>query len=281
MFNKKVEQSEVSKKVCGYVRVSTEEQSEQGWSIDSQKEKIRSYCAVYNFDLVKIYEDDGISAKDIIHRPAMNEMLSATTGRGKSVYSGIVCVKLDQIFRNMIETLEIAESWRKKGIEFHSINESLDTSSAVGMFFFQMLAALAQMERHQISERTKDGMNERRRQGYALSSIAPYGWDTVEIIESGKDEPVLRLIQNDKEMGILNTVYKLCVRGLWITDIATELNRIGCKRRNGKDWEPQYIYSIFKSIHYYGIPNVELGNTELLFRLTKDSKRRRIAKVSA
>ena len=145
-------------KAMGYIRVSTEDQAREGVSLGNQKSKIKAYCELKNLDLTGIIEDSGISAKNL-NRPGVQKVLEMA--RKKEV-NAVVVYKLDRMFRSTVDALETTKKFDKWGIYFHSIHETLDTQSAMGRFFFTLTAALAEMERGIIGERTKAALSHKR-----------------------------------------------------------------------------------------------------------------------
>lgn len=145
----------------GYVRVSTEEQSREGVSLPAQEEQIRRYCDLYGLELGEILRDEGQSGKDM-DRPAMQELLGRV-GRGE--VGAVVVYKLDRAARSTIDSLTFAETLKGAGAAFHSVTERIDTTSAHGGFFFTLLAALAEMERRLIVERTASALAYKKERG--------------------------------------------------------------------------------------------------------------------
>ena len=119
------------KKAIGYTRVSTSEQAIEGVSLDNQKAKIQSYCEFNDLELVEIIVDAGKSGKDL-----KREGIQALIGRirDKSV-DAVVVYKLDRLSRKVIDTITLIEAFEKSGITFHSLNEKIDTGTAMGGFF--------------------------------------------------------------------------------------------------------------------------------------------------
>ena len=170
----------------GYVRVSTEDQAKEGVSLDNQKSKIEAYCQLKDLELSEIVEDAGISAKNL-KRPGVQKVLRMA--RKKQV-DAIVVYKLDRIFRSTVDALETTKMFDKWGVSFHSIEETLDTQSAMGRFFFTLTAALAEMERRIIGERTKAALSHKRSRNEKTGGNVPYGYDLT---------PAGILIENDIE----------------------------------------------------------------------------------
>ena len=163
-------------RAVGYVRVSTEEQSREGVSLDTQAAKIRAYADLHDMDLVGIIEDAGISGKSIKARPGIRAVLEMVKARK---VDAVIVYKLDRLARNTIECLEMAKLMDKSGCAEHSISEKLDTQSALGRFFFTLTASLAEMERGLISERTKAALAQKRANGEKTGGDCPYGYKAV------------------------------------------------------------------------------------------------------
>jgi len=153
--------TEKTLKAIGYCRVSTEEQAREGVSLDAQAENIRRYCELYDLKMVDVLIDEGRSGKDM-DRPAMNELMARVE---QGAVDAVVFYKLDRVGRSTIDLLSFAEVLRASGVALHSVTEKLDTGSAHGSFFFTLLAALAEMERRQIAERTKAALAHKQDRG--------------------------------------------------------------------------------------------------------------------
>jgi len=218
----------------GYVRVSTEDQAKEGISLDNQKSKIEAYCHLKDLELLEIIEDAGISAKNL-KRPGVQKVLNLA--RKKQV-DAIVVYKLDRIFRSTTDALETTKLFEKWGISFHSIEETLDTQSAMGRFFFTLTAALAEMERRIIGERTKAALSHKRSRNEKTGGDVPYGYDLT---------PVGILIKKETEQRVIKTIRRLNRDGYSLRRICRELEKSGHKTKRGNDlWHPQTISSILK-----------------------------------
>lgn len=218
------------KKAVGYIRVSTDGQVESGLSLEAQRKKIEAYATLKDLELVEIIEDAGISAKNL-NRPGMKRLMELA--RKKEV-DAVIIAKLDRMFRNTVDALETSEALNKRGVALHSIEESLDTQSAIGGFFFTMLAALAEMERKLIGERTRTALKQKRARGEKTGGNIPYGYQ----LEDGK------LIPEPQEQAIINKMKQWREQGATFQAIADRLNNKGIVTKLGKAWDRAKIYQI-------------------------------------
>ncbi len=221
-------------KAIGYIRVSTEDQAREGVSLDNQRAKIRSYCELKDLDLMETIEDAGISAKNL-NRPGAQRVLKLA--RKKKV-DAVIVYKLDRMFRSTVDALETTGQFDKWGIAFHSIQETLDTQSAMGKFFFTLTAALAEMERGIIGERTKAALRHKRANNEKTGGDVPYGYD---VDETG------HLVENRAEQKAIRLIRKLNFKGYSLRAICRELKKEGHRTKTGKaSWHPQAVKRIMK-----------------------------------
>ena len=124
------------RKVAGiYIRVSTEDQAREGFSLGEQKEKLLQLCKFKEYEVFKVYEDAGISAKDMAHRPAFQEML-ADMKKGKINY--IVAYKLDRVTRSVRDLEELIAVLEKHNTYLLCDRDDVNTSTANGRFFWRL-----------------------------------------------------------------------------------------------------------------------------------------------
>ena len=123
-----------------YIRVSTEDQAREGFSLWEPKEKLLQLCAFKEYEVFKVYEDAGISAKDIEHRPAFQEMLQDMRD-GKINY--IVAYKLDRVTRSVRDLEELILELEKYNCYLVCDRDDVNTSTANGRFFVRMLTAVS------------------------------------------------------------------------------------------------------------------------------------------
>ena len=145
------------KKIAGiYIRVSTEDQAREGFSLGEQEEKLKQLCSYKEYEVFKVYCDAGISAKDMEHRPQFQEMIKDIKS-GKINY--IVAYKLDRVTRSVRDLEELISMLEKYNCYLVCDRDDVNTSTANGRFFVRMLTVLSQLEIEITSERTKFGLN--------------------------------------------------------------------------------------------------------------------------
>jgi len=146
-------------KIVIYNRVSTDKQE-----LKQQIEACKKFCEFKGFEIKDIYSDIG-SGKDFFKRPNFFEMLNKLR---QYEYQGIVVFRFDRLGRNTIECIKFFEEMENKGIKVFSINENIDTSTAIGRAMRDFIIRLAQLERESISEATKQRLQALKNQGKKL-----------------------------------------------------------------------------------------------------------------
>lgn len=217
-------------RTIGYVRVSTEDQAREGVSLDAQRAKIEAYCQVKDLHLVEIIEDAGISAKNL-DRPGVQRALELV--RNKKV-DAVVVLKLDRMFRSTLDTLATIKEFEALGVSYHSIQETIDTKSAMGRFFLKIIAAIAEMERDLTIERVNTTIAHKRANGGCVGGV-PYGFSKV-----GKEKDSV-LIENPAEQATIKAAREMYVKVGTIRGVTRCLNQAGVTTRTGREFDPTQV----------------------------------------
>jgi len=162
-------------KAAIYIRVSTDAQLEEGYSIEAQKEMLAAYCVSKKLKPIEYYIDGGYTGSNI-DRPELQRLIADV----KNGLVGYVLVyKLDRLSRSQKDTLYLIEDvFNPHNVDFISLNESMDTSTPLGRLMLGILSAFAQLERENIRERTRMGMRERVKAGlWPGGGRVPFGYD--------------------------------------------------------------------------------------------------------
>ena len=228
------------KKIAGiYIRVSTEDQVREGFSLGEQEEKLRQLCKYKDFEIYKIYKDAGISAKNMKDRPAFQQMLEDMKA-GKLNY--IVAYKLDRVTRS-VRDLEVLISTLE---QYHCYlicdRDDVNTSTANGRFFVRMLTVLSQLEIEIVSERTKFGLNGAIKAGHIPGKV-PLGYfrDT---------DKTLKVDVTTKD--IVLRIFELYLEGKSYQTISNILNEEKVLSPNNKKWCDSTIDRIINNKIYIG-----------------------------
>jgi site-specific DNA recombinase len=226
-----------------YVRVSTEEQAQEGFSIRAQEQKLKDYARIKDWDIYKIYADEGISGKDIGGRPAVKELIADVAA---GIIKNVLVFKIDRLTRSTADLIYLVDTFNKYDCAFNSLLESIDTHTASGRMFLKIIGIFAEFERENIIERTKVGVERKVREGYSLCTAqASYGYDRA----------IGERIQtiNESEAEIVREIFEMFVTGgESLTNIARLLNLRGVKTKCGKCWDSTKIRRLLKNSNYIG-----------------------------
>ncbi|MDK2920063.1 MAG: site-specific recombinase [Candidatus Petromonas sp.] len=224
------------KKVALYIRVSTQEQANEGYSIAGQKEKLINYCKLRDWIIQDIYIDGGFSGTNL-DRPALQKLLNNLDN-----IDIVLVYKLDRLSRNQRNLLYLVEEkFGENNIDFVSILENFDTTTPFGRAMMGILAVFAQLERDTIVERTKMGKERRAQEGYWNGGPPPFGYDLI-------DE---KLIINAYEAMIVKEIFEL-YKKYGQNTISRILNSKGYKTKKGK-WHGKAVKRILDNYTYCGL----------------------------
>ena len=162
-----------------YERVSTAEQSKSGYSIGEQKERLESYAKAMGLPTIKHYTDPGFSGGSL-KRPAIKQLI---TDVQNNKISHVIIWRLDRLSRSQRDTLYLVQDvFNKNNVKFMSLNESLDTSTPMGMAMIGIMSAFAELEREQIKERMSMGREARAKAGlyHGGGNFDPLGYNYVD-----------------------------------------------------------------------------------------------------
>lgn len=163
----------MSQTVACYIRVSTDEQAEQGISIPAQKSRLMAYCQARGWEVYDFYVDDGYSGKDL-NRPAMQRLIDDAAAKK---FNNVLVLKLDRLSRRQKDILLLLEDiFEPAGAGFKSVTESFDTTTPFGKAALGMMAVFAQLERETIVERVRLAKKESARQGRFMGGPPPFGY---------------------------------------------------------------------------------------------------------
>ena len=227
-------------KIAGiYIRVSTEDQAREGFSLGEQEEKLRQLCSFKEFQVFKVYQDRGISAKDMEHRPGFQQMMDDMR-KGKINY--IVAYKLDRVTRSVRDLEQLIDELEKYNCYLICERDDVNTSTANGRFFVRMLTVLSQLEIEVVSERTKFGMNGAIKAGH-LPGKCPLGYyrDKDKVV---KIDPITSQV--------VKRIFKMYLEGKSYYRISEIFNDEKVLYPRDKEWTEASIRTIVNNQIYVG-----------------------------
>ena len=229
----------------GYVRVSTDEQADSGLSLENQRARIQSQADANGWTLLGVYEDAGVSAKNL-ERPELRRAL-------KAMQPGCVllALKLDRFTRSVPDLYTLDALVSDTGGEWATIAEHIDTSTATGRMMRTFIATIAEWERGIIAERTTAALSQKKARRERLGTT-PLGFRTLE----GADGKRL-VVEDADEMETVRLVRQWRGDGLSLRQIAAELTNSGRRTKRGGTWEAATVSNLLKTRYVESLNDVE------------------------
>ncbi len=220
-----------------YPRVSTEDQSRFGHSLDEQKDRLRKLCEFKGYKIYKVYREEGVSAKNT-NRPKFKEMIQDMKD-GK--INKIIVYKLDRLTRSIKDLETICSLLEEYHCDLESVAEEINTGNANGKFFIRMLTILAQLEIERTSERTKFGLVGAARKGH-ISGSPPLGYT--------KKDKSKKLVINEIEADTVRRIFNMYLEGYSVCYICDTFNKENILNRN---WPTTTVDKILSNKLYIGV----------------------------
>lgn len=236
-----------------YVRVSTDAQAEEGYSVEAQKEQLAAYCISKGIKNYEFYIDGGWSGSSI-NRPEIQRLIRDAKAHK---LSHCIVYKLDRLSRSQKDTLYLIEDvFIPNDVSFVSLNETIDTASPTGKMMIGILSAFAQLERENIRLRTRMGMKERVKDGYWMGGgRTPFGYDydrNQGILVPNKDADKVKKIYSmyidGKSQQAIADILDLKYDRL-VTQILKRKSNYGVIEYNGEEYQGKHEPIITKEIY--------------------------------
>jgi site-specific DNA recombinase len=226
-------------KVNIYIRVSTARQAKEGDSLDEQETELKKFCEYRGFQIRNIYIEPGRSG-GTANRPKYQKLLKDIKANR---VNAVVVKKIDRLSRSLLDFESFMRLAQEHNVEFISIKESFDTTSAMGKAMLRIAMIFAQLEREQTSERVTDTMTYRASQGLFNGGIPSYGYTN-----ANKE-----LIPYPKERQIVELIFEQFLNNKSTTQTARTLNETGYRHRTGKLWGKYQVQRILQNPIYKGM----------------------------
>ena len=225
------------KKIAGiYIRVSTEDQAREGFSLPEQEKRLRAMCEYKNYEIYKVYKDAGISAKTGNKRPAFEELLQDIKDKKCNT---IVVLKLDRLTRSVYDWENIIKFLEENNAYLDCANDDINTTNANGKMISRILMSVSQQEIERTSERTKVGLSGAIKAGH-IPARAPLGYKHVDRL----------LVPDSLTKDIIIRIFNLYFEGCTYVKIAKIYNE---EKILGKtNWRDTTILKIISNEIYKG-----------------------------
>lgn len=238
-------------KVVGYVRVSTENQVKYGYSLGEQKEEIKKFCNIQNYNLLEIFSDEGVSGAKAdedemtVARDGLLDMLVYVKEMGVRY---IVVLSTSRLWRSDMVRVLIHRELKKSNVDVKAIDRpqySIYTQNPNEVLVNGMLELLDVYERLEIALKLKRGRIQKAKGGGYAGGGVPYGYDC--------PRGSKRLLVNQKEAQAVRKVFQLkkIIPNITLERIACYMNQSGYTGRNGKDFNPMLVKRILDREDFY------------------------------
>jgi DNA invertase Pin-like site-specific DNA recombinase len=240
------------KAVYGYIRVSTDTQSEKGYGLDTQRAAIEKHCKDNDLELLEIFEDKGISGTEAVEndgdeliskRKGLLQLLSSLNGTNT-----IVVLNTSRLWRSDIAKVLIRREIERKGGEVISIEQprySIYKKDPSEVLINGMFELLDEYERISIALKLAKGRTTKANKGNKPAGVTPYGYRYSDDKKS--------IIISEPEATTVKRIFSLSQTGKTIQQIVDVLNADGIVTRQGKAWTKATIHGMLRNTFYTGV----------------------------
>jgi site-specific DNA recombinase len=226
----------MSKKLIGYVRVSSEISKIKGNSINNQINKVNDFCNLNDYELVDVLKDEGKSGMEFSKRDGYLELINRCKSEN---INGVVVYCLSRLGRRMKDIIDVMELFNKNDIEFYSVKENINNKDIMGKLMMNILMSFNEFEVDNIRERIIDVKRNNKENGLVYGKLM-----------FGKDKDGKLLIDNISEMKVVSYMKGLRSKGWSYFRISDRLNEKGIVSKSGGKW---YGMSVSNVLSYYSI----------------------------
>lgn len=221
-----------------YIRVSTDRQAKEGDSLEEQESELKKFCEYRGFRIHKILIERGKSGGNT-NRPEYQKLLEDIES---GTIRAVVVKKLDRLSRSLLDFEQLMTRLQAKEVEFISLRENFDTTTAMGKAMLRIALIFAQLEREQTAERIKDVMDYRATQGLYNGSAPPFGYVNVD----------KALVPHEREKESLVLIFDQFLKLHSLSQVTKLLNEAKIPHRKGRKWADTTVQTLLKNPIYKG-----------------------------
>lgn len=228
----------MNKKVAIYIRVSTLDQAKDGYSLAAQERALRKYCSDKGYSIYSLYADEGVSGKDMVHRPSVQRLMRDAENKEFDI---VLFWALSRFTRSVSDLYQSVYKLNKLNIDLVSYTEAFDTSTPFGRAIIGILGVFAQLERELTSERVSLALDEKFKQSkYAPAFLKGYT----------KKNDKLKIIKNEADC--VQLCFNSYIKTENLSETARILNSAGYRGKRGKKFSANSVKVILKNKTYAG-----------------------------
>jgi DNA invertase Pin-like site-specific DNA recombinase len=224
-------------RAAGYIRVS-QQRNVGRYGLGAQEFDVRRHAEYMRWELVETYREEGVSGYKR-ERPALGRMIAdAEAGR----FNVAVFPSLDRIARSVKDSIEIEKCFRDCGVSVVFVRENIDTGTAVGEFFRNVMSSIAEFEGHLMHERMLGGLRAKAARGGYTGTWLPYGYEAVD----GK------VVVIEAQAVVVRRIFEWRAEERSLRQMANELNATDVPTQHGRKWHPGVVREIYQNRFYTG-----------------------------
>ena len=226
--------------IIGYIRVSTDEQAEKGYSLQYQEDCIKRYCAQRGYNLLQVYKEDYSAFGSFNDRPEWSK-IDSFVKKNKGLVSAILCLRWDRFARNLSEALNTISQFKKRNIDILTIENPIDLSNPENKLMLTICLTQAEIESEKNSLRTRQASRTAKINGCWMGT-PPFGYKN-----HRNEDNHSTLIIDEVKSKIVIEVFEKMSSGIYS---AEELRRYVINK--GYKISKQAFLSLLKNITYTG-----------------------------
>jgi len=226
-------------KAAAYIRVSQERSARNGYGLDAQEHEVRRFLDYKGWELVELFRENGFSGYKR-ERPALDRLLAEAK---KGNFNVVIFPSIDRAGRSVRDVIEIDQALRAAGVDTIFLREGVDTSTATGQLFRNIMASLAEFEGKVIYERLIKGKRRKASKGGYTGGFVPYGYR----LDDKREYKVF-----PQEAAVVKRIFKWYAQGEHFPWIARQLTAEGVPTKLGGRWRPSTLGHIINNPFYTG-----------------------------